>query len=185
MNNTVKGVLFTAQDNFTQGIKSIDTDHHYIHQGEYYTFSDYITMLTNTTYSIGFKTPSSIYDIHIRATVITCNSDSLRMLFYENSIYSGGSNGSPLNHNRKSSNVTKMQEFKYGVTVSNAGTLLLPIYLAGATGVGQSRSGSGSATQYEWVLKQNTNYAIQFVNNSAGSNIVNYNINWYEENELI
>lgn len=63
----------------------------------------------------------------------------------------------------------------------DAGTELLPVFLGGSTGVGQTRGGSGSPTQYEWVLKPDTKYSIHFINGSAATNLVNFSINWYEE----
>lgn len=184
MAETIIGFLASCQDENTKGVKTIDTDHVYIHKGQYFSYSEYKSMATGTTHTIAFKTPANNYDIHMRATIISCSSDNLRMLIYEGCTYSGGSTGTPINHNRKVTTVTKMQDFKQGVTLSENGTLLLPVYLAGAVGVGQTRSGSGTSTQYEWLLKQNTNYAIHFINGSSGTNINNFTINWYEENEI-
>lgn len=63
---TIKGVFKSVLDLFTNSIKVVNTDHYYIHQGDYYSFSEYKSLSSGATYTMGFKTPQSSHDIHIR-----------------------------------------------------------------------------------------------------------------------
>jgi hypothetical protein len=178
-NNIVSNIIELV----TGAVKGIDSDHSYIHEGRLYQ-SDITQSLsaTNGTYAISIKTAEDGYT-HYRPSTIIASADKLTVSLYEGATVTGGTDLDATNHNRLSANISG-NTLKKGVTVTDAGTLLEQVYLAGTVGTGQLRSGSSlGAGINEWVLKQDTTYLIQLSNASDSANIVHMNIFWYEEDK--
>ena len=79
-----------------------------------------------------------------------------------------------------------------GAVASNVNTWILSqrpgkkfsgFYLPGATGVGQTRTGSEIAGTNEFILKPHTKYVIRYDNASSSSNVIGWSLHWYEEGE--
>lgn len=177
--------LIKAIDLITGSMKSIDSDHAYIHQALFYSYSEQNTIATGTSRFIAFTTPNGTYDIHYRPSIISASADKLTIKLYEGSVITGGSNvlTSVRNHNRKSTKTTNMQTLVTGTAHTTPGTLLLTDFIPGGTGVGQARSGASTGQENEWVLKHNTVYVLELANGSSEDNIVDVIMNWYEEDE--
>lgn len=175
--------LLNAKDPLTHALKTIDSDHYYIHHGLMYSYSEYFTLTTGTSRFIAFKTPASLYDIHYRLTQLDASADKARVNLYEGSVITGGSDKltSLFNHNRQTSKTSAMQSFVSGTAHSTPGTLILYGYVPGGTSVGQSRNGASTGQRNEWVLDRDTIYVVEIINGSSGDNIINIVINWYEE----
>jgi hypothetical protein len=167
----------------TNGIKSIDSDHAYIHEGMFFQYDNvFILAATTGTRYIAMLTPEEKY-VHFRFSNIISSADKLTIEFFEGATITPET-GTPIipnNHNRVSSKVSGCTILD-NATVTNDGIKLDQYYIAGATGVGGTVSGSQLGQRSnEWILKQNTWYVYKFSNASSSQNIVNTNTFWYEE----
>lgn len=121
--------------------------------------------------------------IHLRPLAIVSSADKLTMSFYEGSSgNSGGTAITPINRNRNSA-LAAAVVLKSGVTVTTNGTKLTESYLAGAEGIGQTRTGAQLARTNEWVLKPSTVYTYELINGSDATNTVFVEFQWYESAE--
>jgi hypothetical protein len=178
---TSSGATYYTADPLTGALITIDTDHHQIHEGDYFTFSTKITITPSGTYNFVFQTPaSSSATIHYRPANIVSSADKLDILFYEGCSTSGGTVATAQNRNRISTAVSTFV-VAYNVTVTSSGTLFNTSYIPGATGIGGSRSGGEIGAINEWILKHSTNYCGRLINGSTTDNTVLVIITWYEE----
>lgn len=180
MPNELVQVLLKFKERVTESVKSISTEHSYIHEGLLFSISLKNTLGAGVTRKITFLTPSVKY-IHYRPAIIVTSADKLTMNFYESS--SGNTGGTPLtayNRNRLSP-ITAQSIVTDGATVTTNGTKIGGSFVGGGTGVGGARSGSEVGEENELVLKQNTLYTMELVNGSTESNEVFLKMKWYEE----
>lgn len=176
-----------ALERVTDGTRTIDTDHGYIHEGKLFTAPVFISALAAAgSNKITILTPSvaSGKYIHYRPALISTSGDKVSVDLYEaSSGNSGGSDVTAINRNRvMSSTATTMQAIKSGVTVTTNGTLIDKQYIGGGTNVGGSSQGGTIGQEHEMVLKQNTLYTIVVTNGSSASNNILVTLKWYEEN---
>ncbi|MFX1499418.1 MAG: hypothetical protein ACFFDH_00485 [Promethearchaeota archaeon] len=182
MSNFLTNVAQSIWDEFVGGIKQIDTDHYYIHEGKKFCYSQNQSINAAATYAISFTTPADTTEIHWRPPIVVSSGDKLKIELYETDAPTGGvdKSSSVFNYNRNSSTVTTLQMFKNGTT-KTAGTAILTDYIGGGTNVGGNSSGGTTLQKEERVLKQNTTYTLLLTNGSAATNIVNVILSWYEE----
>lgn len=185
MPNTIKGYWAAIFSSVVNGLKGIDVDHSYIHEGIKFEYSENFTLGTGTSKIISFTTPTTVSgkSVHFRPELVSTSADKLKIELYEGDVISGGSDKltSIYNYNRQSTTTTSMQLFKTGTSQSTPGTKLLTSYIGGGTGVGQSKSGSETGPREEKLLAINTTYSLKFSNGSSGDNIINVIVSWYEQ----
>lgn len=174
--NYQSGILETL----TGAVRNIDNDHAYIHGGKLFSASYKVTLTAGATSYIALITPNTSKVIHYRPVSIVTSADKLTFLFYEAGTFTGGSDLTATNRNRRTSTVAE-SIVKTGVTSTLDGTLLYTGFIGGGTGVGQARSGAEMGEAKEWVLKKNTVYLIKLTNGSASSNEICLGLGWYEE----
>lgn len=167
----------------TKGVKAIDSDHAYIHEG--YMFSAYTNqeIASEGVYKITFETPASATGkyIHWRPEFISTSGDSVTVKVYEGSSGdSGGSDFTPINRNRLSS-LTSLSTVTLGATVTTNGTQIDESFIGGGTGVGGTTQGSESGDKNEIILKQGELYTIEVTNGSSSANDIFIKLLWYEE----
>jgi hypothetical protein len=165
----------------TRSFPFIDTDHEYIHEGNFFESSRDFSLAASAVGLIVIHTPAVLY-LHYRNEKISCSADKLTVELYEAPTVTvdTGVAVTPYNHNRISSIVSDSTVLK-DPTVTANGTKILTTFLGGGTGTGSNRSGSETSSQNEWVLKRDTKYLIRVVNGSSATNIVQINPIWYEE----
>jgi hypothetical protein len=168
------------QENLTGYMGTIDSDHAYIHKG--IAFTSFITTPAITAaYRIGFKTPTvaSGKYIHWRPIGITSSADYVSITMTEDDSYTGGTANTPMNRNRNFSTVSVMQDVKYGVTSTPAGTVV-SLGGIGSAGNPTAKTGGGNGAAEELLLLPNTSYVITLV--PEGSTVCTLALFWYEEN---
>lgn len=180
MENLMLGMprRFTNQN--VDGMITTNLNNGAVGDGKLFQVYSKITILTATTHNVAFTTPSD-KDILVMPTVISTSADKLTFRYYEGATFTGGTLITPVNQNRQSTNTSGVV-VRGGVTVSTQGTQLAQVWMAGAESVGQTRTGGSSGGgETHWRLKRNTTYILSFQNESASSNIVQFNEIWIEE----
>ena len=174
-------IMQGAVERVTDGIRSIEVDHAYIHDGKFFESSIEFDLAAAAVGLIVIHTPVEHY-IHYRNEKVSCSADKLTIELYEAPTVTEvtGDEVIPYNHNRTTSVVSQSTVLK-NPTVTENGALILKTFLGGGTGTGSNRSGSETSSQSEWVLKRDTKYLIRVVNGSSANNLVQINPVWYEE----
>jgi hypothetical protein len=168
-----------AQEALTKYLGFIDSDHAYIHDGIAFT-AIINTGSISAAYDIAFTTPTADSGkyIHWRPIGIDTSADYIDYVMREGDSFSGGSDVTPINRNRLSSNTSEMQTFVSNATATPAGTIIQRGGI-GTAGNPASRTGGGAAAAQELVLKANTNYVLTLT--PAGATVANLSLFWYEE----
>ena len=118
--------------------------------------------------------------VKVYPSVLSTSADKLAFDYFEGGTVSGGAATSKINQNRQSANTSEV-DFLLFPTVASEGERIASVYMPGAAGVGQSRSGeSGGGGDNQWILKPNTTYLYKFTNNSTNVNLVQLNEIWIE-----
>ena len=167
-------------EHLTKGVKQIDTDHAYIHDG--IAFEATYAASVNGNLSFEFVTPGSTTGryVHFRPVDIATEKGIVIFSIIEGS--TRGSTGSTVetyNRNRTKTNVSEVT-FKVddGTTVGS-GTVVYSRKLFGGTGPGNTAIGTKAGSELEWVLKQGTKYAMML--STTEVILTNTNFFWYEE----
>lgn len=181
LQNELASRLHNAFERFTGALRNIDNDHVYIHRGLMFVAFDKVTVATTDTVEYAFKTPATGY-VHYRLAGITTSADKVDTQIFKDAVYTGGTALEINNKNQVSSNTSNVTLVK-DPTFSSPGTLLpgFSSYLPGASGVGQSRSGTNGQADSEIVFEQDTTYRFVATNGSDAENIIGINFRWYEE----
>jgi len=169
----------------TKGARFIDSDHAYIHEGYMFTAFTKQEIASSGVYKITFETPASATGkyIHWRPEFVSTSGDSVDIKVYEGSSGdSGGSDFTPINRNRLSSE-TSLSTVTLGATVTTNGTQIDQTFVGGGTGVGNTTQGSESGDKNEIMLKQGTLYTVEITNGSDSANNIFVKLLWYEEND--
>lgn len=178
----IKNKFEVAVERITGAFRTIETEHSYIHEGIFFESYNKFTLAAAGTKLVTLKTPAAKY-LHYRPTNLVTSADKVLIEFYEGATVTAatGTAVTPSNHNRNSalaSGVTLLD----APTVTANGTKFAQVYIPGATGTGGTRTGSSAGvSNSEWVLKPNTTYMIKVTNSSSGSNDIQVNFQWYEE----
>jgi hypothetical protein len=166
----------------TKGVKIIDSDHGYIHDGDFYEAFFNETIATGASVLITITTPDDLY-VHYRNEKINTSGDKIKVeLFEDATIASGGTAFTPINHNRVTTKISKVSVVRAPTLVTGAdGSLIAQTFIGGGTGLGGNRNGAETVQTNEYILKQSCTYVVKITNDSAASNVVQLNPTWYEE----
>jgi hypothetical protein len=171
-------------DNLTQMQAVIQSDHAYIHLGK-----GYILCITSGSIAaagvehISFKTPpvTSGKVIHFRPAAFSSRANSLSVTMTEGAVMTDGTLQTPQNLNRFKANQSKV-EARTGATLTTAGTGGVIFDEEVGTGGASNRSGGGSGSQEERLLKPDTMYSITMTNTgSSTATVAKLSLFWYEE----
>ena len=176
--------ITTIKESLTSAVKTIDTDHAYIHDSIMFSTYDQKTLTAGgtTKYSIVTPDTASGTQIHWRPTSITSSGDNVLTTIYEgNSNVTAGGTLTPYNRNRTSSLTSKIT-FKSSATITTAGTAIDAYFIGGGVTNGGKTSGDTLIGKEEIILAKNKNYSIVIYNGSTASNTVFTKFMWYEEN---
>lgn len=166
-------------DHITGAMKTVTTDHAYIHQGIFFESSLTATLTAGGSINFVIKTPSDVF-IHWRPALVSCSGDKLTISLYEGCTTGAGTLISSYNHNRIKTAIASLTITRTA-TVTSDGTLISRNYIGGGTGVGGNRSGGTTGIENEWIFKQSTNYCLRFTNGSSADNAIIANAVWYSE----
>ena len=171
-----------ASERITSAIRTIETEHAYIHEGIFFESYNKFTLAAGATKVVTIKPAAGTY-LHYRPTNLVTSADKVTIEFYEGATVTAatGAAVTPSNHNRNSALTSKVTLLD-APTVTADGTKFAQVYIPGATGTGGTRTGaSAGVSNSEWVLKPDTVYMIRVTNGSSGSNDIQINFQWYEE----
>ena len=176
-------VLKNARERVTDGIRGIDTDHAYIHEGRLFSVFTRFTLAASAVGRIVLKSPETKY-IHYRKEIVTSSGDKVSIELFEAPTVTDGTGTSltPVNYNRISTNQSEMVAH-LNPTVTNDGALIHQSFIGGGTGAGASRSGEEVSQSNEVVFKRDELYLVKITNGSTAENIIQVNPMWYEEDE--
>ncbi len=158
---------YVAIDVTVKALNLIDVVHYKVHQGDFYSVSDYdsdVDILSPKYWHI--KTPDTSVRFHVSIKV----SGSLAGLvdFFENPTLSNDGTSLTPNNNNRNSVKTSSLSFYYDPTVSNDGT-----------NQPASKIGGGVRTGSEFILKQNMSYIVKFTP-AADNTAVSFTCEFYE-----
>lgn len=163
-----------TKDLSTNTVVTIDNTHHEIHDGMHYTFCDLNTIALASSKYYRIVTPNTSKRIHFSFTVVADGAIEA-YLFESPTVTVDGTDVTSLikNNERNSTNVTSITLFE-DPTITADGTPLL-ITILGSGG----KTGGDSRSENEFVLKQNTVYAVKVT--TLAANIKNViRLYWYE-----
>ena len=178
----IKNAFVTAIERITGAFRTIETEHAYIHEGIFYESYNKFTLAAGAKRVVTIKPAAGTY-LHYRPTNLVTSADKVTIEFYEGATVTAatGTAATPSNHNRNSALASAVTLLD-APTVTANGTKFAQVYIPGATGTGGTRTGaSAGVSNSEWVLKPNTVYMVKVTNGSSGSNDIQINFQWYEE----
>ncbi len=176
-------------DEATRAIITISLAHHEIHSGSsYFTQASDLALADEGTLVLAFKTPDTTEWGHFIATFITngdANLDGIEGATWDNQ---SGSQNPIYNRNRNPGNSSAMLEDESSAGfLATDNVILNPTSLAGGTIIDsvytfgeKEKAEGGTRGVLEWILKQDTQYAIRVTNNAGGENKIQLKLNWYE-----
>ncbi len=168
-------------DEATGSIVQIDWDHHQIHEGSHFVYSEMVTLPMNNVLDIQITTPNTTEWAHITAEFEV--EAETEWWVYENvTINVPGAAGDEFNLNRNSAQANTTQLAI--ITNANIANANADTAVAGATMLFHGIAGAGkkvggqSGQRQELILEQNQDYTIRFEATAAG--YIVFQIRWYE-----
>lgn len=159
------------------GLVIIPFEHHMIHEGNYFTISDYSgdVAINSTTARWLIKTPDTVKRIHL--TTMFDSSGAATVELYENpTVVANGVAMTPVNNDRNSAKTTTALVYRRPQT-NGDGTLLEKRFMGANNN--KTKLGGSARTAAEFILKQNEDYMLKYT--PSGDNaIVATNIEFYE-----
>jgi hypothetical protein len=163
-----------AIDPNTSALVGITQEHHEIHEGDHYFYSDFTTLASAAVLDIVLITPDTTKQMHYIARFSSTLEISAE-LFRGITESGDGTPITPENSFQDSSNVALMQ-ISRDPTVTDTGTRVRGH--SGGTG-GPFGVGSTANRANELILARNTKYLIRVIS-GANDNIIDWDILWYE-----
>ncbi|HUV37975.1 MAG TPA: hypothetical protein VMY39_00100 [Planctomycetota bacterium] len=158
-------------DSVSGALEVIDIGHHEIHEGSSYAACSWTLLGNGDVYRIGVTTAAG--SVYAHAVLSVTHNQITEVNVYEGSTWSDGSALVAMDRNRNTAN-TATATLAVGVTEGSDGTLMC----SSKTGVRNTPAETRIAD--EWILKADTKYIVK-ITSDAATNIVSYEINWYEE----
>ena len=177
---TYETAYILSLDEITGALNVIDTVHHEIHEGEFFSVSykapDGAPIADDAT--IVFALTAATKYVHFQA--VAAMGGDAEIEFYEVSTVTGGTATTPRNHKRTgsdNSDVTVVRD----PTVNVAGTLLENAFLPGGTG-GNAIGAVGNQRQ-EWILRPTITHVVRLTNRAGTAQPGSLAATWYEESD--
>jgi len=163
-------------DSKVKAVKTIETEHAEIHEGETYICSHFYSLVADDANADLRITSGSNKELHITITVAVAGNGET--LIYEGTTYTvAGTNVVIYNRDRTSSNSSDAT-CRHTPTANVLGTELFHGYAPG--GEKKEAIGSVRKTAQEWIFKKSEDYLIRFTNRSGGAIDVSIEVEWYE-----
>ena len=170
------GGVYDANVDLSGSLVSIPVEHHMVHEGKYFTATDYDTDIDISAPKYWRITaPNTTTRIH--CTIMVYVDAAGLVQFYENpTISTAGTSLTAYNNDRNSSTAPTATVFK-DTTTSNDGTLLEQAYLG--TSNNRTKIGGDSRQAVEFILEQNEDYIVKFTP-AADDTQATIAVEWYE-----
>lgn len=179
-------------DKITRALISISQLHHEAHEGNAFIVdSENLTLNTNSTLTLSFKTPDTIKKPHLTldfSALLGCKVEIIEGTTWTQGT---GTVTNIINRHRNSSTQSILLENKNQVTFTASNQLIQDVTgLSGGTtirtlrtfGVKNKISGGGGRDEEEMILKPNTTYTIKLTSTND-SNSATLNLSWYEHTD--
>lgn len=166
-------------DKVTNSLMIVDYEHHEIHSGDHYFYSDSVELGSAATQVYMFTTPNTTKWCHF---IFSATGSAITQIqLYEGADRTGTTLQTVFNNNRNSLNTAGMTVHKGTSGGTTDGTLIFQ--MKSGSSAGASRSPSVSERGNEVILKQNTKY-ILIITSGTASNLTNLQLEWYEHTSL-
>lgn len=174
--STVRVINTGNTDTSTGALNIVEYEHHEIHAGSYYRAGFQLDVPNGGTATWVITTSNTTKWLHFRPAV-DVELEAAIELFENPTSVTGGTSITPRNANRNLPDASTATVVVQPSAVDLTGAIQLGNLVEGS---GKS-SGGNSASQFEWVLKQNTTYVLRVTNQALGAaNEVNIRCMWYE-----
>ena len=153
----------------------IPSDHAHINEGFGFVVGDIFYAIPDDGVAEGLFQISN--EMHMHLNVVSQGDCEVRV--FENPIFSAA--GTPMtvfNKNRSSDKVSGAT-VTHTPTLTNDGTELTPLFVAGGSG-GNASGGEGENFAGETVLKADNNYLFRIINKSGQARTIGARLAWYE-----
>jgi len=176
------GDRIASIDKNTNTLQTIAYYHHEIHSGSAYRVWAQESVTANATHTIALLTPNSTKRIHLESRVSTANSSALYLYEMPNAPTANGTPRTPRNANRNYADNSSVQFVFEDSTLNLTANITLAHAHIGSTGArpNDPSFGGASESRKEWVLKQNTWYALQVTDASESAQEMSIVLDWYE-----
>lgn len=162
-----------GMDDVTWAMTTVSYPHHEIHEGAHYYIEGYTTLGNGDELRVRLVTPNTTKWAHFLWSISSGNILTTELWEGSSGGMAGGTNVTPLNNNRNSSNTSGLTITSGVGTATDDGTLISKASWA-------VRNIGGEQTRDdEIILKQNTTYLRKFIS-GAVSNVVTFKASWYE-----
>jgi hypothetical protein len=164
-------------DKYTHATTIIEYEHHEIHDGYHYFYTDYDSEVdTAGPKYYRLTTPNTTKWIHL---VVTLYSEGVGtwQIFENPTVNAAGTTATTFNNDRNSTNAAGIV-IAYDATSTADGTLIAT-YRTGSGTTGPSRVGSDTSRNREIILKQNEDYFIKFTPDADNAK-TKLELDWYE-----
>ncbi len=162
-------------DPATHTLQTIDYEHHEIHSGSHFFYTDKVTLASAATQDYLITTPNTTKWAH--CIFMVTGSAITQIDLYEASDKNGTTLQTVFNSDRNSATTATTTIHKGISGGSTDGTLIWTRKSGSAAGA--SRTGMEASHQGEKILKQNTKYILRITSGTA-DNLTNVQIDWYE-----
>ena len=163
-------------DSKIKGLKTIETEHSEIHEGETYICSHFYSLVADDANADLRITLGSNKELHITISVAVAGNGEI--FLYEGTTYTVDGTLIPIYNRDRTSSKTSDATCRYTPTVNVLGTELFHGYAPG--GEKKEAIGSVRRTAQEWIFKKSEDYLIRFTNRSGGAIDVSIEVEYYE-----
>ena len=174
---TAQPIRLDAQ---TNSIQTIDYEHHEVHAGSHFFYTDSVVLGNAEVQDYLITTPNTTKWTHL--TFSATGSVITQVQLYEGSDKSGTAPQTLYNSDRNSATAATLAVAKGTSGGLTDGTLIWQMKSGLATG--QSRAGMIANRSNVIILKQNTKYILRITSGTAG-NLINLQMEWYEHTNVI
>ena len=160
-------------DKATGALKTIEYEHHEIHDGSMFTVLEVTDLGNGATRDVLIVTPNSAKWAHLVWELE--HELEATIQFYKGTVYSDP--GTPIpTFNRNGNSGKEATTLTYHTpTIDDVGTLIGTI----TQGSGK-KAGGNDRESNEYILKQDCAYLIRITNETANDNLIFMKLNWYE-----
>jgi hypothetical protein len=161
----------------------IDYDHHELHDGNHYTYTEIASLGDAGELEILITTPNTEKWAHMVFEVVGALHTTIEA--FETCTHVAGTAKTPYNNNRNSTNTPGVTLAANGGTGAD-GTLIFTSQFGIDAGGGANRIRSGGTARgdSEWILKQNTKYLLTITSLTAANQIA-VRLSWYEHTNRV
>ena len=172
--------LINSVDGKTTALKTIDYEHHEIHDGSHYFYTDSVEFDSSGVQDYMITTPDTTKWAHL---IFMASGSAITIIqVYEAGNRTGTTEQTLFNSDRNSIKTSGLVVHKGTSGGSTDGTLIFQRKSGAAAGA--SRTGMETIRSGEIILKQNTKYIIR-ITSGTNDNLTNLQLVWYEHTNAI